>query len=136
MTHDNTAYLLQCVRLGMLLATPDELDMVEPWHFGDPVIRDVVNELKERRRTVKEGGKLTNGPTLLSTLLMEWGCEESNSVEHARVAIQDRVECEGMFVRALGFLDSMIQVKVENRNLSNYELRRFAEAVFSGMNPR
>jgi hypothetical protein len=134
---DNAAYLLQLVRLGMLLADPNELDLVEPHHFGDPIVRDVVTELKERRKTITDGGKLTNGPTLLKTLLMELGCEDGiKSVEHAKVAIRDRVEVDGDYVRAVAYLGSIVRIHVEGELLSNYEKRKFAQAVFNGMTPR
>lgn len=133
---ESTSYLLQVMRLGMFLADPNELDGVEPWHFGDPVVRDVVSELKERRKTVTDGGKLRNGPTLLSALLVEMGCDEGiGSVEDAKSAIRDRVELTGRFVRVTEFLSGLIQAHHEKRNLSNYELRRFCENVERGMNP-
>jgi hypothetical protein len=133
---ENDAYLLQCVRLGMLIADPTELDGMTDCHFGDPVLRDVMAELTERRRLANAGKKLKNGPTLLKTLLVELGCEEGiKSVEDAKSAIRDRVELIGRFVRASTFLGEMVKV-TESRNLSNYELRRFAESVENGMNPR
>lgn len=122
---EHKAYLLQVLYLGMLLAAPDELDVLDEQSFGDPVLRDVVSELKERR---KRRGK--NGPTLLKTLLVEWGCEDGiGSVEDAKSAIRDRVESMGLFLRAVRELDKLVKVTVENRNLSNTELRRFAAAV-------
>lgn len=122
---EHKAYLLQVLYLGMLLAAPDELDGLDEQTFGDPVLRDVVSELKERR---KRRGK--NGPTLLKTLLVEWGCEDGvGSVEDAKSAIRDRVESMGLFLRAVRELDKLVKVTVENRNLSNTELRRFAAAV-------
>jgi hypothetical protein len=122
---EHKAYLLQVLYLGMLLAAPEELDGLDEQTFGDPVLRDVVSELKERR---KRRGK--NGPTLLKTLLVEWGCEEGiGSVEDAKSAIRDRVESMGLFLRAVRELDKLVKVTVENRNLSNTELRRFAAAV-------
>jgi hypothetical protein len=133
---ENDAYLLQCIRLGMLIADPAELDGMEESHFGDAVLRDVARELTERRKTANAGKKLKNGPTLLTTLLVELGCEEGiKSVEDAKSAIRDRVELIGRFVRASTFLGEMVKV-TESRNLSNYELRRFAESVENGMNPR
>jgi hypothetical protein len=122
---EHKAYLLQVLYLGMLIAAPDELDGLDEQTFGDPVLRDVVSELKERR---KRRGK--NGPALLKTLLVEWGCEEGiGSVEDAKSAIRDRVESMGLFLRAVRELDKLVKVTVENRNLSNTELRRFAAAV-------
>ncbi len=136
-TTEHESYLLQCIRLGMLIADPTELDSVEAWHFGDPVISEVVTELKGRRRIHKDGGKMTNGPTMLSAWLVDLGCEEGiNSVEDAKSAIRDRVEALGLFRKALGFLGSMLKVNVENRSYSNAELRRFAESVGKGMEPR
>ena len=133
---EHKAYLLQVLRLGMLLERPDELDGVEAWHFGDPVLRDVVSELKERRKTVTTGGKLSNGPALLKTLLEEWGCEEGiGSVEDAKSAIRERVELVGRFVRATTFLGGMVKT-IESRSLSNGELERFAVMIETGMNPR
>lgn len=131
---EHKAYLLQCIRLGMLLERPEDLEGMEDWHFADPVLRDVATELKERRKTVTDGGKLKNGPTLLTALLVEFGCEEGiGSVEDAKSAIRDRVEAMGGFVRALAHLDKLVHVTVENRNLSNTELRRFSEAVTNGI---
>lgn len=134
---EQASYLLSLIRLGMLLSDPEELDGVEPHHFGDPVLRDVVTELKERRKTITDGGKLTNGPALLRTLLMELGCEDGiKSVEDAKSAIRDRVAIDGDFVRAVAYLGSIVKVHVEGELLSNYEKRKFATAVFNGMNPR
>lgn len=130
---EHESYLLQLVRLGMLIADPNELDGLEHWHFGEPKLRDVATELKERRKTVTDGGKLKNGPTLLSALLVELGCEEGiGSVEDAKSAIRDRVELSGRFVRACEYLGGLLEAHRDGRVLSNFEMRRFAEMVEQG----
>lgn len=135
--HETDPYLLQCVRLGMLIADPNELDTVEPWHFGDPVLRDIVSELKERRKVYADGGKATNGPTLLESYLRSLGCEDGHkSVDDAKSALRDRVEVDGMFAKAIGLLNDLARVNVELGSWSSYEKRRFAKAVLDGMNPK
>ncbi len=133
-TTEHDSYLIQCIRLGMLIADPTELDTVEPWHFGDPVLRDVVSELKER----KAAKKRTNGPKLLTTYLVELGCEDgAKSVEDAKSAIRDRVEALGGFKRAVEFLGAIVQTHIDLKcGYSNAELRKFAESVGKGMEPR
>lgn len=125
---EHKAYLLQVLRLGMVLSDPTELDGLEPEHFADPVLRDVVSELKERKKASKGRGHL--GP--LKDLLVEWGCDDGiKSVEDAKSAIRDRVESVGLFMRAVERLDRIVKVSIDGRGMSNTELRRFAESVRS-----
>lgn len=129
MSHDNEPYLLQCIRLGMLLQDPNELDHMEAWHFADPVLRVIVEHLKSRRLAFKENKTGFNGTVDLAAYLESLGCEHGiQSVEDARSAIRDTVEADGMFARAVEKLSEITECTV-NRRMPNAAKRRFAELV-------
>jgi hypothetical protein len=134
---DNPPYLLQCIRLGMLLQDPNELDTVEPWHFGDPVLRSIVGALKARKVKFDGSNKSDVGEMAeLPMFLHELGCDAGvQCVRDARLAIRDRVEVDGAFVKALEALEKITNVTV-NGDLPSEAKRRFADAVLKGTDPR
>lgn len=130
MNYDNEPYLLQCIRLGMLLQAPNELDMVEAWHFSDPVLRDIVSALKARKQSFN-GSNKSNVDDMgqLPQFLESLGCDKGiECVRDARHAICDRVEVDGAFTEAVRKLSEITQMTV-NGNLPSEAKRRFAESV-------
>jgi hypothetical protein len=127
---DNPPYLLQCIRLGMLLQDPNELDTVEPWHFGDPVLRSIVGALKARKVKFDGSNQTSVGEMAeLPMFLHELGCDAGvQCVRDARLAIRETVEADGAFVQALDELSKITQVTVNGR-LPSEAKRRFAELV-------
>lgn len=131
--HESDPYLLQCIRLGMLLQDPNELDKVEPWHFGDPALRDIVSALKNRKESFN-GSNRANADDMgqLPQFLESLGCDHRiQSVRDARHAICDRVEVDGGFVRAVEKLSVITEMTV-NGNIPSEAKRKFSEQVTGG----
>ena len=128
---ENGPFILQCVRLGMLLENPDDLDNVDEMHFADPQIRDIVVELKERRQRIASKQKVENGVEQLRDLLTRCGCDYGfASVEEAKSAIRDRVEVDGRFTWALWELSKIVRVQVD-QPMTSEQKRAFTNAVTS-----
>lgn len=128
---ENNPYIVQLLRLGMLLENPDELDSTDPRHFGDAVLADVVRGLQERRKAKKP--KNGEGLIPLERFLESVGCERGmRSVEDARSAIRDRLEVDGQFGLALMYLAKHAKLSVEMMGQTSEAKRAFTEAVRRG----
>jgi hypothetical protein len=131
--NENAPYILQLLRLGMLLQHPDELEQTIARFFGDPQLRDIVTELQERRQAVATKKRLRNGPELLSSFLEACGCVQGiKSVEDARDAIRERVDVDGEYSQALEHLQKVAKVSVDLCGATSEAKRKFTDLVKNG----
>lgn len=115
----------------MLLENTAELDKVNHLHFGDPLIRDIVQQLQQRKKSRRP--KNGEGLIQLTLLLQECGCDKGiQSVEDAKEAIRQRVEVDGQYVQALAYLGRTCKVTADLCGATSEAKRAFVESVKHG----